>query len=92
MEQFVRFSLVVSISLQVEFMQKFPPKETENLLLWQHLSLKALEPLLRKQVAHDLFVAGIAQCQECLSNKRQLEEHMRVVSNGMTGWTLTSGS
>ncbi|KAJ6653872.1 hypothetical protein lerEdw1_008620 [Lerista edwardsae] len=62
----------------VEFTQKFLPKETNNLLLWQHLSLKALEPLLRKQVAHDLFVTGLAQCQEWLSNERPLEELSQV--------------
>ncbi|XP_060088572.1 FIGNL1-interacting regulator of recombination and mitosis [Heteronotia binoei] len=59
---------------QVEFIQRFPHKEMENLVLWQHLSLKALVAPLRKQVAHELFAAGLAQCEEWLSSKRPLEE------------------
>ncbi|XP_077188373.1 FIGNL1-interacting regulator of recombination and mitosis [Paroedura picta] len=59
---------------QVEFIQRFPPKEVENLVLWQHLSLKALMAPLRKQVAHEVFAAGLAQCKEWLSSKRPLEE------------------
>ncbi|XP_066481393.1 FIGNL1-interacting regulator of recombination and mitosis [Tiliqua scincoides] len=69
-----RLLFLMAADHQAKFTQKFLPKETKNLLLWQHLSLKALEPLLRKQVAHDLFVAGLAQCQDWLSDKRPLEE------------------
>nr|XP_056700420.1 uncharacterized protein C1orf112 homolog [Euleptes europaea] len=59
---------------QVAFIQRFPPKELENLVLWQHFSLKALMAPLRKQVAHQLFAAGLEQCEEWLSNQRLLEE------------------
>ncbi|XP_067388658.1 FIGNL1-interacting regulator of recombination and mitosis isoform X2 [Emydura macquarii macquarii] len=59
---------------QVEFTQKFPPKETENLPLWQHISLKALTPNLRKQVAHQLYAVGLAQCRQWLSGRCTLGE------------------
>ncbi|XP_054835989.1 uncharacterized protein C1orf112 homolog isoform X1 [Eublepharis macularius] len=58
---------------QVEFIQRFPPKERENLVLWQHLSLQALTVPLRKQVADEVFTAGLAQCEMWLSSKRPLE-------------------
>ncbi|XP_061441358.1 FIGNL1-interacting regulator of recombination and mitosis isoform X4 [Rhineura floridana] len=69
-----RLVFLMSADHQVRFTQQFPPKETENLLLWQHLSLQALIPHLRQQVAHELFVAGFTQCQEWLNSKRSLEE------------------
>ncbi|XP_026537964.1 uncharacterized protein C1orf112 homolog isoform X1 [Notechis scutatus] len=57
---------------QLKFTQKFPPKDSENLLLWQHLSLQALLPLHRQKVAHELFVAGLVQCQEWLNSEKSL--------------------
>ncbi|KAK9403823.1 hypothetical protein NXF25_008650 [Crotalus adamanteus] len=59
---------------QLRFTQKFPPKDSENLLLWQHLSLQALLPLHRQQVAHELFVAGLVQCQEWMNSEKSLNE------------------
>ncbi|XP_074858467.1 FIGNL1-interacting regulator of recombination and mitosis isoform X2 [Carettochelys insculpta] len=59
---------------QVEFTQKFPPKEAENLPLWQHISLKALTPDLRKQVSHQLCVLGLSQCKQWLSSRCILGE------------------
>ncbi|KAH0629156.1 hypothetical protein JD844_011011 [Phrynosoma platyrhinos] len=76
-KQFIEFFCVLSdtvFSLQVKFADRFPPKDTENLLLWQHLSLQALMPLLRQQVAHEIFVVGFAQCQKWLSSERSLKE------------------
>ncbi|ETE68683.1 hypothetical protein L345_05515, partial [Ophiophagus hannah] len=58
----------------LKFTQKFPPKDSENLLLWQHLSFQALLPLHRQQVAHELFVAGLVQCQEWLNSEKSLNE------------------
>ncbi|XP_065410672.1 FIGNL1-interacting regulator of recombination and mitosis isoform X3 [Chrysemys picta bellii] len=66
---------------QVEFTQKFPPKEAENLLLWQHISLKALTPDLRKQVAHQLCAVGLTQCRQWLSGRCTLGELPPVVSS-----------
>ncbi|KAF7241425.1 hypothetical protein EYD10_12184 [Varanus komodoensis] len=60
------------------FTQNFSPKDAENLPLWQHLSLLALVPVLRQQVAHELFAAGLGQCQEWLSSERLTEELPRV--------------
>ncbi|XP_056211431.1 uncharacterized protein C1orf112 homolog isoform X2 [Falco biarmicus] len=59
---------------QVEFAHKFLPEEVENLPVWQHLSLKALNPDLRKQVACQLCVAGLAQCRRWLNSSRILGE------------------
>ncbi|KAM9130529.1 FIGNL1-interacting regulator of recombination and mitosis isoform 2-T2 [Pangshura tecta] len=59
---------------QVEFTQKFPPKEAENLPLWQHISLKALTPDLRKQVVHQLCAVGLSQCRQWLSGRCTLGE------------------
>uniref|UniRef100_A0A674ISU6 Uncharacterized protein n=1 Tax=Terrapene triunguis TaxID=2587831 RepID=A0A674ISU6_9SAUR len=71
----VLISLInIYFDLQVEFTQKFPPKEAENLLLWQHISLKALTPDLRKQVAHQLCAVGLTQCRQWLSGRCTLGE------------------
>uniref|UniRef100_A0A8D2LCI0 Chromosome 1 open reading frame 112 n=1 Tax=Varanus komodoensis TaxID=61221 RepID=A0A8D2LCI0_VARKO len=82
---FLRFSqnplvspLPLSPPLQAAFTQNFSPKDAENLPLWQHLSLLALVPVLRQQVAHELFAAGLGQCQEWLSSERLTEELPRV--------------
>ncbi|KFO75386.1 Uncharacterized protein C1orf112, partial [Cuculus canorus] len=59
---------------QVEFAHKFLPEEVENLSVWQHISLKALNPDLRKQVACQLCVAALTQCRQWLNSKRALGE------------------
>ncbi|KAM3840197.1 FIGNL1-interacting regulator of recombination and mitosis isoform 3-T3 [Vipera latastei] len=59
---------------QLRFTQKFPPKDSENLLLWQHLSLRALLPLHRQQIARELFGAGLVRCQEWLNSVKSLNE------------------
>ncbi|XP_054240038.1 uncharacterized protein C1orf112 homolog [Indicator indicator] len=59
---------------QVEFAHKFLPEEVENLAVWQHVSLKALDPSLRKHVACQLCVAGLTQCQRWLSSSCALGE------------------
>ncbi|XP_073212471.1 FIGNL1-interacting regulator of recombination and mitosis isoform X2 [Lepidochelys kempii] len=65
---------VFVIAHLVEFTQKFPPKEAENLPLWQHISLKALTPDLRKHVALQLCVVGLTQCRQWLSGRCTLGE------------------
>uniref|UniRef100_U3JZM8 FIGNL1 interacting regulator of recombination and mitosis n=1 Tax=Ficedula albicollis TaxID=59894 RepID=U3JZM8_FICAL len=57
---------------QVEFAHKFPPEEVENLAVWQHVSLRALSPDLRAQVASQLCSAGLARCRQWLSSSRAL--------------------
>ncbi|KAJ7338372.1 hypothetical protein JRQ81_011576 [Phrynocephalus forsythii] len=69
-----RLLFLMSADHQAKFIQKFPPQNPENLLLWQYLSLQALEPLLKQQVAHEIFMVGHAQCQKCLTNENSLEE------------------
>uniref|UniRef100_A0A8C3BG07 Chromosome 1 open reading frame 112 n=1 Tax=Cairina moschata TaxID=8855 RepID=A0A8C3BG07_CAIMO len=59
---------------QVEFAHKFLPDEVENLAVWQHVSLKALNPDLGKRVAHQLCVAGLAQCRRWLNSRRAVGE------------------
>ncbi|KAI1236512.1 hypothetical protein IHE44_0014762, partial [Lamprotornis superbus] len=56
----------------VEFAHKFPPEEVENLAVWQHVSLRALNPDLRAQVASQLCSAGLARCQQWLGSSRAL--------------------
>ncbi|EOA97187.1 Uncharacterized protein C1orf112, partial [Anas platyrhynchos] len=58
----------------VEFAHKFLPEEVENLAVWQHVSLKALNPDLGKRVAHQLCVAGLAQCRRWLNSRRAVGE------------------
>ncbi|XP_040307532.1 FIGNL1-interacting regulator of recombination and mitosis isoform X1 [Herpailurus yagouaroundi] len=59
---------------QVEFIQKFSPREAENLSLWQYISFQALPAELRKQAAQEVVGVGIARCTEWLSNSRTLGE------------------
>ncbi|XP_044905048.1 uncharacterized protein C1orf112 homolog isoform X4 [Felis catus] len=59
---------------QVEFIQKFSPREAENLPLWQYISFQALPAELRKQAAQEVVGVGIARCTEWLSNSRTLGE------------------
>ncbi|XP_044295318.1 uncharacterized protein C1orf112 homolog [Varanus komodoensis] len=73
-----RLLFLMAAEHQAAFTQNFSPKDAENLPLWQHLSLLALVPVLRQQVAHELFAAGLGQCQEWLSSERLTEELPRV--------------
>lgn len=59
---------------QVEFIQKFSPKDAENLLLWQYISFQALPAELRKQTAHEVSRVGIAQCRKWLGSSRTVGE------------------
>ncbi|XP_042307343.1 uncharacterized protein C1orf112 homolog isoform X2 [Sceloporus undulatus] len=69
-----RLLFLMDADNQVKFADRFPPKDTENLLLWQHLSLQAFMPLHRQQVAQEIFEVGFTQCQKWLSTERSLEE------------------
>ncbi|XP_041275978.1 uncharacterized protein C1orf112 homolog isoform X2 [Onychostruthus taczanowskii] len=57
---------------QVEFADEFPPEEVENLAVWQHVSLRALNPDLRAQAASRLCAAGLARCRQWLNSSRAL--------------------
>nr|XP_012639379.1 uncharacterized protein C1orf112 homolog [Microcebus murinus] len=59
---------------QVEFIQKFSPKEAENLPLWQCISFQALSSEFRKQTAHDITKVCTAECRKWLSSSRTLGE------------------
>ncbi|XP_019357445.1 PREDICTED: uncharacterized protein C1orf112 homolog isoform X1 [Gavialis gangeticus] len=59
---------------QVEFTQKFPPTELENLPVWQLISLKALAPDTMKHVVNQLCEVGLVQCRQWLSGRRTLGE------------------
>ncbi|XP_067997619.1 FIGNL1-interacting regulator of recombination and mitosis [Melanerpes formicivorus] len=69
-----RMLFLMSPDHQVEFAHRFHPQEAENLAVWQHVSLKALHPSLRKQVACQLCAAGLTQCQRWLSSSCALGE------------------
>ncbi|XP_008580291.1 PREDICTED: uncharacterized protein C1orf112 homolog [Galeopterus variegatus] len=59
---------------QVEFIQRFSPKEAENLPLWQCISFQALSAELRKQTAHEVIRVGTAQCRKWMNSSRTLGE------------------
>ncbi|XP_030679857.1 uncharacterized protein C1orf112 homolog isoform X4 [Nomascus leucogenys] len=59
---------------QLEFIQKFSPKEAENLPLWQHISFQALPAELREQTVHEVTTVGTAECRKWLSSSRTLGE------------------
>ncbi|KAM5203196.1 FIGNL1-interacting regulator of recombination and mitosis isoform 2-T3 [Hipposideros larvatus] len=59
---------------QMEFIQKFPPKEAENLPLWQCISFQALPAELRREAAQEVSRVGAAQCRRWLSSGRSLAE------------------
>ncbi|XP_044905046.1 uncharacterized protein C1orf112 homolog isoform X2 [Felis catus] len=65
---------VTIVAHLVEFIQKFSPREAENLPLWQYISFQALPAELRKQAAQEVVGVGIARCTEWLSNSRTLGE------------------
>ncbi|XP_065757277.1 FIGNL1-interacting regulator of recombination and mitosis-like [Phocoena phocoena] len=65
---------VTIVAHLVEFIQKFSPKEAENLLLWQYISFQALPAELRKQTALEVSRSGTAQCRKWLSSSRTLGE------------------
>lgn len=66
---------------QVEFIQKFPPKEAENLPVWQCISFQALPAELRQQTAREVAGLGAARCREWLSGTRALGELDSLVSS-----------
>ncbi|XP_061307913.1 FIGNL1-interacting regulator of recombination and mitosis [Pezoporus flaviventris] len=68
---------------QAKFAHKFVPEEVENLAVWQHISLKALNPDLRKRVACQLCVAGLTQCRQWLNSRRALGE-LRCVNTALS--------
>uniref|UniRef100_A0A8C0HJA1 Chromosome 1 open reading frame 112 n=1 Tax=Buteo japonicus TaxID=224669 RepID=A0A8C0HJA1_9AVES len=68
---------------QIEFAHKFHPEEVENLAVWQHISLKALNPDLRKRVACQLCVAGLTQCRRWLNSRCALGE-LRPVNTALS--------
>ncbi|XP_043858610.1 uncharacterized protein C1orf112 homolog [Dromiciops gliroides] len=59
---------------QMEFIQRFSPKEAENLRLWQYISFKAFSPELKSQTANEVIMVGIAQCKKWLSSRHTLGE------------------
>ena len=58
----------------MQFIQKFSPKEADNLHLWQYISLQAFDADLRKPVACELVRVCRAQCRKWLSSTRTLAE------------------
>ncbi|XP_006887520.1 PREDICTED: uncharacterized protein C1orf112 homolog [Elephantulus edwardii] len=71
---FRRLFFFMAPPYQVEFIQKFSPKEAENLSLWKYLSFQALPSDLRKETASEVTRASIAQCREWLRSSRTVGE------------------
>ena len=63
----------------MEFAHKFLPEEAENLTVWQHVSLRALNPDLGKRVVRELCMAALAQCRRWLNSRRAWGELQPVV-------------
>ncbi|XP_033621556.1 uncharacterized protein C1orf112 homolog isoform X1 [Fukomys damarensis] len=59
---------------QVEFIQKFSPKEAENLPLWQYISFQALSAETRKQTTQEVTRVGTVQCRKWLKGSHTLGE------------------
>ncbi|XP_023574995.1 uncharacterized protein C1orf112 homolog isoform X3 [Octodon degus] len=57
---------------QVEFIQKFSPKEAENLSLWKYISFQALPTEFRKQTTQEVTRVGTVQCRKWLSGSHTL--------------------
>uniref|UniRef100_A0A8C2UH08 FIGNL1 interacting regulator of recombination and mitosis n=1 Tax=Coturnix japonica TaxID=93934 RepID=A0A8C2UH08_COTJA len=55
---------------QAEFAHKFLPEEVENLAVWQHVSLRAMNPDLGKRVVQGLCMAALSQCRRWLNSRR----------------------
>ncbi|XP_027724122.1 uncharacterized protein C1orf112 homolog isoform X2 [Vombatus ursinus] len=69
-----RLLFLMDTDHQMEFIQKFSPKEAENLPLWQHISFKAFSPEPKSQIANEVTMVGIAQCKKWLSSRHTLGE------------------
>ncbi|XP_051854942.1 uncharacterized protein C1orf112 homolog isoform X6 [Antechinus flavipes] len=63
---------------QMEFIQRFSPKEAENLPLWRYISFKAFSPEFKSQIANDVILVGIAQCKKWLNSSHTLGELVSV--------------
>uniref|UniRef100_A0A8C8T9W9 FIGNL1 interacting regulator of recombination and mitosis n=1 Tax=Peromyscus maniculatus bairdii TaxID=230844 RepID=A0A8C8T9W9_PERMB len=59
---------------QVEFIQRFSPKEADNLPLWQCISFQSLSADLRKEAACEVIKVCTAQCIKWLSSSHTLAE------------------
>ncbi|XP_074078074.1 FIGNL1-interacting regulator of recombination and mitosis isoform X2 [Macrotis lagotis] len=69
-----RLLFLMDTHRQMEFIQRFSPKEAENLPLWQFISFKAFHPELKSQIANEVTMVGIAQCKKWLSSRHTLGE------------------
>ncbi|XP_017651556.1 uncharacterized protein C1orf112 homolog isoform X1 [Nannospalax galili] len=69
-----RLFFFMALPHQVEFFQKFSPKEAENLPLWQYISFHALSADLRKEAACEVTRVCLAQCRKWLSSSQTLGE------------------
>ncbi|XP_047376413.1 uncharacterized protein C1orf112 homolog isoform X2 [Sciurus carolinensis] len=65
---------VTLVAHLVEFIQKFPPKEAENLPVWQCISFQALSADLRRQAVCEVATVGTAQCRKWLGSSCTLRE------------------
>ncbi|XP_043942687.1 uncharacterized protein C1orf112 homolog [Protopterus annectens] len=69
-----RMLFLMAADHQVEFVKEFCSSETENLVLWQHISIKALTPALRKQVMQDIITGVTTQCSTWFNSGCCLQE------------------
>uniref|UniRef100_A0A4W3JCY3 Fignl1 interacting regulator of recombination and mitosis n=1 Tax=Callorhinchus milii TaxID=7868 RepID=A0A4W3JCY3_CALMI len=69
-----RLLFLMAADHQIVFVKRFCPKEADNLLVWQQISIKALPPDLQKQVASDIARTAVDQCVRWQRGKHVLGE------------------
>uniref|UniRef100_A0A8C5QN79 Uncharacterized protein n=1 Tax=Leptobrachium leishanense TaxID=445787 RepID=A0A8C5QN79_9ANUR len=86
-----RLLFLMAADHQVDFVKMFPPQEIENLTIWQHLSLTALQNPLRVQVKNDLFMAAICQYRSWVSAGSTLGD-LRQLNNSLSALVTVCNS
>ncbi|XP_069087189.1 FIGNL1-interacting regulator of recombination and mitosis isoform X1 [Pleurodeles waltl] len=64
-----RLLFLMASEHQIEFIREFPVEETENMTVWQHVSLKSFKTDLRKKVTNDMISGGITLCRRWLNDQ-----------------------
>ncbi|XP_045694379.1 uncharacterized protein C1orf112 homolog isoform X2 [Phyllostomus hastatus] len=69
-----RLFFFMAPSHQAQFVREFPPREPENLPLWQHISFQAFPEALRRLAAQEVARAGAAHSRGWLAGSRTASE------------------
>uniref|UniRef100_A0A8C4SPF4 Fignl1 interacting regulator of recombination and mitosis n=1 Tax=Erpetoichthys calabaricus TaxID=27687 RepID=A0A8C4SPF4_ERPCA len=69
-----RMMYFITVEHHVLFLEKFSPGDPGNLVLWQHISLKAFNMDLRKQAANDIMRSAVTVCTRWIEDRGVLQE------------------